>query len=270
MPTTHDHVLVLRAPTLTLNPAFDAAVIAVEEAADPENAAAEYGAEWRKSGAGLVWASVLDAAIDAGVVERAPEEPTGDAYYTATVDLSGGTGQDSAGLSIQHEEEGEQIVVDGRGIDAAAVLNAPATVAVQDVLRGWDPPFETGAVVAEMARECRRFGISEVHGDGFAKGFAAAEFLRHDIRYVDTPKTTSECYLLALAAVNSRRVKLLDHPKARRQWLGLQRKYVSGGRLKVDHPSRAHDDLADVTAKGIVVTLGLGEDIKPKRLVRFG
>ena len=65
-------------------------------------------------------------------------------------------------------------------------------------------------------------------------------------------------------------MRLLDHPKARRQWLGLQRKYASGGRVKVDHPSGSHDDLADVTAKGAVVALGLGEDIKPKRLVRFG
>lgn len=236
-----------------LNPSFDPVVIAIEEAADPENAAAEYGAEWRKSGAGLVWASVLDAVIDAGVTERAPVPPLGDADYSATVDLASGlgTGRDSAALSIQHEEEGD----------------GPATpsIVVQDVLREWPPPFDAPAVVAEIAGACARFGITEVVGDGFAKGFVAPEFERHGIRYVDTPKDTSECYVLALAALNSRRVRLLDHPIARRQWLALQRRYAGGGRVKVDHVAGAHDDLADVTAKGIVVALGLAEAPAPRR-----
>jgi len=243
------HVLVLRGGTLQLNPTYDAKRIAVVEAEDPESAAAEFGAAWRVAGGTLVRPEVYDRCVDADVAERAPEPPLGDDYYVAAVDLSGGTGDDSAALTIGHVEDDE-----GAGPDVFA----------QDVLREVEPPFEPPAMVAEMARECKRFGITEVVGDQFSEGFAAAEFRRHGITYVVSPRKTAECVLDSLAVINGRRARLLDHPKLRKQWLGLRRDYASGGRPTILE-TRKHDDLAVVTARGIVALLGLGVEPEPNK-----
>lgn len=246
------HVLVTRAPTLALHPGFDAARIARAERTDPEAAASEYHVAWRVAGGSLVRPEVLDAAIEAGVVARAPEEPTGDDWYTAAVDLAGGTGEDSATLTILHEEEGE----------------GGAGVAVQDVLVEWRAPFDPGTMCAEAARECARFRVTVVVGDQFSEGFAAAEFRRHGIRYEVSPRKTADCVLDSIAVLNTRRVRLLDNPRARRQWTQMRRDYASGGRPTI-LDARRRDDLAVVTARGIVATLRLGEEQKPKRQIAF-
>jgi hypothetical protein len=159
----------------SLNPSYDRARIAADEQEDPESAAAEYGTAWRVAGGSLVRPEVVTAAIDAGITERAPEPPFGDDEYRAAVDLSGGTGQDSAALSIQHVEHED---------------DGPA-LCVQDVLREWTPPFDAAVMAAEIARECARYGITEVIGDQFSYGFAASEFRRHGIAYVVSPRQTA-------------------------------------------------------------------------------
>jgi hypothetical protein len=248
-----EHILVVKAPTMTLNPAFDAARIAMEEAEDPESAASEYGVAWRVAGGTLVRPAAYDACVDTGTTERSPEEPLGDDYYGAAVDLSGGTGQDSAALSIQHIEQDD----DG------------PEVCFQDLLLEIMPPFDPPTMVAEFARQCRRYGIGEVTGDAWSEGFAAAEFRRHGITYVVSPRNTAECLLDSLAVVNGHRVRLLDDNKARRQWLNLRRDYASGGRpTVVDRPGK-HDDLAVVTARGVVACLGLGIEPEVQRQVQF-
>lgn len=247
------HILVVKASTPVLNPAFDAATIAIAEAEDPESAMSEYGVAWRVAGGTLVRPAVYDACVEKGVTERAPSVPLGDDYYSAAVDLSGGTGDDSAALSIQHVE------ADDTG----------AEVCVQDVLREWAPPFDSAAMVADVASECAKFGVTEVTGDAFSQGFVASECRRHGIEYQVSKRKTADCALDALAVLNTRRVRLLDNPKARRQWLGLRRDYASGGRPTILE-TRRHDDLAVVTARGMVVALGLGEAPEVRRVVRFG
>jgi hypothetical protein len=246
------HILVVRAPTTVLNPSFDAARISIEEQEDPESAASEFGAAWRVAGGTLIRPEVYDSAVDKGVVERAPVPPLGDDHYIAAVDLSGGTGQDSAALSIQHVEVDD----DATGAGGACC--------VQDILREWLPPFDPGVMCGEIALECTRFGITEVVGDSFSEGFAASEFRRHGIAYLVSPRKTVEVVLDSLAVFNTHRVRVLDSPKARRQWLNLRRDYASGGRPTIVE-SRKHDDLAVCTARGIAATLQLGiePEIKP-------
>jgi hypothetical protein len=237
-----NHVLVVKAPTMVLNPSFDAARIAIEEAEDPESAAAEYGAQWRVAGGSLVRPDAYDACVSKDVSERAPEPPLGDDVYLAAVDLSGGTGQDSAALSICHTEDQE----------------AGGDLAVQDLIREWMPPFDPGVMVTDLVAELRRYQITEVVGDQFSAGFAGAEFRRHGIEFTVSERKTNECLLDSLAIINTKRARLLDHPKLRKQWLNLKRDYASGGRPTVIERAGKHDDLAVVTARGIVALLGLG------------
>ncbi len=247
------HILVVRAATTVLNPAYDAATIAIAEQEDAESAASEYGAAWRVAGGTLVRPESYDACVDAGVMERVPEPPLGDDYYAASVDISGGTGTDSAALSIGHVAD-----QDGAGPE----------VYVQDALREFEPPFDPGAMVAAMAAECRRFGIAEVVGDQFSFGFCASEFRRCGIAYVISERKTAEVVLDSLAIINTRRVRLLDHPKLRKQYLNLRRDYASGGRPTILE-TRRHDDLAAATARGISAALELGVEPEVKRKVQF-
>jgi hypothetical protein len=244
------HVLVIKAATRVLNPSFDEATIAIAEGEDPESAASEYGAAWRVAGGTLLRPPAYDACVDKGVTERAPEEPLGDDWYTAAVDLSGGTGQDSAALCIGHVEEA-----------------AGPDVFTQDLLVEVVPPFDPGMMVAEFAGHLRRYGITEVIGDQFSEGFAAAEFRRHRIKFVVSARKTVPGVLDALAIINTQRCRLLENPKARRQWLNMRRDYASGGRPTILE-TRRHDDLAVVTSRGIVAALRLGEE--PKKRVRIG
>jgi len=250
------HILVVDAPTLTLNPAFDAATIAIAEGEDPESAASEFGTSWRVAGGTLVRPESYDACVDKSITERAPEAPLGDDHYVAAVDISGGTGQDSAALTIGHVEQDDQ--ADGAGPE----------VFVQDVLVEVLPPFDPPLMVAELAAHCRRFGIAEVVGDQFSFGFCASEFRRCGIHYVISERKTPECVLDSLAIINGHRVRLLDHAKLRRQYLNLRRDYASGGRPTIAETHK-HDDLAAATARGISAALGLGVEPEVVRKVQF-
>jgi hypothetical protein len=248
------NILVVQAATTVLRPSFDAATIRVAEERDPESAASEYGAAWRVAGGTLVRPPAYDACVSTGVFERAPEDPLGDDYFTAAVDLSGGMGQDSAALTIGHVEEAD-------GPD----------VFTQDLLVEVTPPFDPGSMVAEFAGHCRRYGITEVIGDQFSAGFAAAEFRRHGITYTVSARKSAECVLDSLAILNTRRARLLDVLKARKQWLNLKRDYASGGRPTIlERGGKHHDDLAVVTARGIVAALGLGEEEVVRIAAVFG
>lgn len=250
-------ILIVDAPTRTLNPTFDQTTIDIAEGEDPESAASEYGQAWRVAGGTLVRPAVYDACVSIGITAREPTEPLGDDFYSATVDLSGGTGDDSAALSIQHVEEDEQ-----QGPAPSSEL------CVQDYLAEWTPPFDPGSMVQEVALACHRYGVTSVTGDAFSAGFAAAEFRHHGIEYVVSKRKTAECAIDSLAVLNTRRVRLLDDPKLRRQWLGLRRDYASGGRPTILE-TRKHDDLAVVTARGIVAALGLGEVPEIRKKVMF-
>lgn len=249
------HVLVLSGSTLEFNPSFDRARIEADEEEDPESAASEYGTAWRVAGGTLVRPEVLDRVIEQGCVAWPAEEPLGDSYYTAAVDLAGGTGEDSAALTIVHAELAEE---EG---------DAPSVV-VQDRLKEWTAPFDPAVVCEQITEVLKEFGLAEVVGDQFSAGFAAAEFQRHGIEYKVSPRKTADCVLDCLGILNTRRVKLLDVPRSRRQWLNLRRTYGSGGRPGIAD-TRRRDDLAVVTARAIVAHLGLGVKEAPERRIQF-
>jgi hypothetical protein len=258
------NILVVKAATRVLNPSFDAVTIAIAEEEDAESAASEYGAAWRVAGGTLLRPPAYDACVSKGVLERGPEElllriglgedPLGDDYFTAAVDLSGGTGQDSAALTIGHVED-----------------DGGPEVFEQDLLVEVVPPFDPGVMVAEFAGHLARYGVTEVVGDQFSEGFAAAEFRRHGITYTVSARKTAECVLDSLAIINTHRCRLLENSKARRQWLNLKRDYASGGRPTIlERGGKHHDDLAVVTARGIVAALGLGEEEVRRIAAVFG
>ena len=83
-------VLVIRAPSLTMNPTLDKKLIDKEIERDPAVGRAEWLAEWREDLASYIDRALIEAAVDAGVVVR-PRIPN--VTYHAFCDPSGGSSE---------------------------------------------------------------------------------------------------------------------------------------------------------------------------------
>jgi hypothetical protein len=119
---------------------------------------------------------------------------------------------------------------------------------IVDVIREVKPPFSPERVCAEFAALCKVYGVTKVVGDRYAGEWPKEQFGKFGIMYEQSAKPKSELYLDLLAAINSKRVQLLDHPKLINQLLGLERRTSRSGRDSIDHISGGHDDLSNCVA----------------------
>jgi len=232
---TNEHTLVFQAPSLLMNKTLDASesgTIATEYRLDPIKAAAEYGAEFRIEMDALITPEALDRATPKEVYER-PYDPQ--YQYLAAIDAaSGSTGskKDSQTLAIWHRE-GE--------------------IAVLDLIREAEPPFDPDAVCADFAATMRRYSISHAWADRWALGYVDSNFLRNDIEILHPEKMDrTQIYASFLPLVNANRVVLLTHKKLRSQLLGLTYYSTHSSRERVDHKPNCHDDLATSCCLGAV------------------
>lgn len=230
-------VLVVKMPTLVLNPTFDEAEIARAYEEDPASAAAEYGAEFRKDVETFVPLEIVEAAVMPG---RREVPPMPGMAHGGFFDGAGGSGTDSATLAIGHRE-GDSFLL--------------------DALREVRPPFSPEDVVRDFAALLRRYGVREVVGDRFAGEWPREVFRRAGIEYKLADRAKSDLYRDALPLLNSGAIELLDHPRLVAQIAGLERRTARGGRDSIDHAPNGHDDLANVVL-GLVATLA-GDD-EPK------
>jgi hypothetical protein len=227
----HDPVLVWQAPTRSMNPTVPQRVIDEATAADPANAAAEYGATFRSDIESFVSRQVIEAAVVPGRYEL---PPVSGVSYHGFVDPAGGSGADSITLCIAHRDK------DGR--------------TVLDAVRETRPPFSPESVVQEFAGLLKSYRVYKVVGDRWGGEFVREPFRSHGVQYELATKTKSDFYRDVLATFNSGRIELLDHPKLIAQLCGLERRTARGGRDSIDHAPNAHDDLANAVA-GVAAAL---------------
>jgi len=105
-------VLVIRAPSLLLNPTLDQSIISAALEDDPAAASAEWLAQWRTDIESYVSREAVDACVARGRFELPPM--TG-IQYTAVLDPAGGSsgagGGDSMTLAIScRNEEGRAVL----------------------------------------------------------------------------------------------------------------------------------------------------------------
>jgi hypothetical protein len=212
-----------------MNPTVPQSVIDEATERDPESAAAEYGAEFRRDVETFVAREIVEAAVVPGRRELAPIPGLS---YVAFVDPSGGS-SDSMTLAIGHEED---------------------TRCVLDAVREIRPPFSPETVVAEFAQLLKTYRLSIVRGDRYAGEWPRDRFRQHGIDYQPATKSKSDLYRELLPILNSGRVELLDHPRLISQLCALERRTARGGRDSIDHPAGGHDDVANAAA-GVAVTL---------------
>ena len=156
--------------------------------------------------------------------------------YCGFCDPSGGS-SDSFTLAIGHKDLASKVLI-------------------VDALREVRPPFNPSEVVAEFSQLLLKgYGVSKVYGDRYAGEWPKEQFGRHGVRYEQSAKPKSDLYIDLLAAINSKRVALLDHARLLSQLCGLERRVSRAGKDSIDHAPGAHDDLANCVAGLVAATL---------------
>jgi len=222
-------VLVIRAPSMTLNPTLDQAIIARALEDDPAAARAEWMAEFRTDIESFVSREAIDAAL---IPDRLELPFVPGVRYTAFCDPAGGSGQDAMTLAIAHKE-GE--------------------VGVLDCVREMRPPFSPDSCVADFANLLASYKIHAVTGDRWGGQFVVEAFKKRQIRYDISERVKSDIYRELLPLLNSGRVELLDHKRLVAQLCSLERRTARGGKDSIDHPIAAHDDVANACAGALVL-----------------
>jgi hypothetical protein len=206
-----------------------------QTAEDPLRASAEYGALFRADLETFVPREVIDACIEPGIFERPPLPEHG---YFAFCDPSEGA-SDSMTLAIAHIDHNQQVTV-------------------VDLIRERPPPFSPEQVVEEFVTAMKRYWVYSVRGDKVGGAWVREEFSRLGVNYLsDDVPVKQQLYINLLAALNSRRVSLLDHRKLVTQLIGLERHNARGG--KIDHGYGQHDDIANCVAGAVTYGFLQGE-----------
>jgi hypothetical protein len=237
-------VVFVKAPTLELNPSFDASAIEKAMEDDPAGARAEYLAEFRTDVESFVSIESVRSCVIPGRTELAPAGMVDRKMttYHAFTDPSGGS-QDSFTLAIGHLEE--------RGGQSIGVI---------DAVRETRPKFSPDSVVAEYCDLLRSYGIKTVVGDRYGGEWPVEVFSRYGVIYSQSAKVKSDIYRDCLPLINAKRAELIDSRRLVDQFVGLERRVARGGKDSIDHGTGGHDDVVNVVA-GVLVEMLTG---KPK------
>jgi hypothetical protein len=117
---------------------------------------------------------------------------------------------------------------------------------VLDQLHVAPAPYDPLEVARRFAAVLQRFEIAHVIGDRYSAEWVVSAFRGAGIRYEHSQLDKSAVYSEVLPLFAQRRVELLDDRRWLTQLRLLERKPRTGGRGdSVDHPPRAHDDIAN-------------------------
>jgi hypothetical protein len=220
-----DDVLVWQSDTRSMNPSVPQSFIDRHLADDPARASAEYLAQFRTDLEAFVSREAVEACVSWGVRER-PDKF--ELSYIAFIDAAGGSGSDSMTLCIGHSDHSDRKVI-------------------VDCLRESKPPFSPEIVCSEFAALLKSYRVSTAYADRWAGDWPKEQFLKFGIHIEPAAKTKHGLYIDLLPTINSKRLDLLEHPKAFNQIIGLERRNSRGQDI-IDHPPGQHDDMSNVIA----------------------
>jgi hypothetical protein len=112
----------------------------------------------------------------------------------------------------------------------------------------------TESVVAEFSALLKSYGITTVLADRYGQSWVVDAFARYGIELRHSPYDRSSLYLNLIPAMTSGQIRLLDIPRLRSQFLGLERRILRGsGKDVVDHRSGGADDMANAASGSLVM-----------------
>ena len=221
-------VLVIQAPSRTLNPTLDQAEIDKDILEDPARMRAEWFAEWRDDVGGWLELETIEAAVDRSVTVR---PPLPNLYYRSGVDASGGR-HDSFTCAIAHDEK-----------DGTSVLDRVVEV---------KPPFNPTSATEQVAATLKQYRLHNTVGDRYAAEWVVDAFQKCGIRYQHSERDRSQIYLDTLPLFTSGRVRLLDNKRLITQFASLERRTGPLGKDRVNHGPNGHDDICNAAALALI------------------
>jgi hypothetical protein len=222
-------ILVIRAPSVVLNPTLDPAIITEALESDPVAARSEWQAEFRDDIGGWADLALIESAVDGGVTVRPPVSGGG-VRYTSFCDLSGGV----------------------RDSSTAAVCHAIGNVAVVDCLVEVKAPHNPVVATKLICDVLSSYGLRETTADKYSAGFAVDAFAKNGIKLRHSEQDRSTLYLECLPLLASGRARLLDNRRLLMQFASLERRTSPIGKDRVGHGIGGSDDLANAVAGGLV------------------
>ena len=232
-------VLVLKAPSSVMNPDITEARIAEEaQVMDAARVEREFRAEFVDSATAWLPGDLVDAAVDLGITERPPRQGV---RYVMGLDPSGG-GKCGFAMTVGHAE-------DRNG----------TRMFIQDVVRVWMKPksgeLDVAAIVAEVARIGRQYGLRQGYSDRYAGVWVPSRFSEAGFTVLDPKvkrKDETELYLHKSDAFReceplfrTKCSRLLDDPIQTRELRCLEARPQQGGKVQVGKPP-ARDQSDDV------------------------
>ncbi len=214
--------LVVAGPSSTFNPTLDAGEIERARESDPEAAQSEWLGQFRSDLAMFLSEELIEQAIDRSRPLELP--PQLGVRYSAFADPSGGRG-DHFVVVIGHRA--------GEGF-------------VCDAIRGYAPPFNTKAVVVDLARNLLDdYGITAIAGDNYSAAWVADAFRAEGVKYVTCETPKSALYIESLPLWTRGAISIPEHPRLVRELRLLERRTSRSGRDSVDHGQSGSDDYAN-------------------------
>jgi hypothetical protein len=234
-------ILVARATSRETNPLLLQSVVDRAMKRDPLKARCEYLNQYREDVSDYVPRSLMESAVDRGVISRLPSAAH---QYVCFADASSGlSGSTGAGKSSK-----------GGDAFAAAIGHKEGDTIIIDLVFERKPPFNASSVCAEICSIADAYSVREIVSDRFSSGFMASELQRHRKTWKPSDHNKSELYAITLPVLTSGTLRIPDVPSVVDQFCLLERKPGANGRDRIDARGGRSEDAANAIA-GVVALL---------------
>ena len=220
-------VLVHHAPTAAMaNPKVDSGYLKKQRAKDPRAFERENLAIFQDSISGFLSPTLINEAVDRGVIER---PPTSAYHYVAAMDPA--FRRDAFGFTIFHAD--------------------PARGMVQDLVRRWKAeegvPLNPSVQLEKVATLAKQYNCSVVYTDQYHIESLSQLALQYGISLSPcefSATSKAKIYGSLQQLVNQRKLKLLENKECLRELKMLEAKLTQGGTIQIQAPPGEYDDLA--------------------------
>jgi hypothetical protein len=226
-----DDVLAVLGTTQQFNSKVRTKIIDAAIAKDAARGNAEYNSIWRDDVSGFLGRELVESAVDAGVVVRAPQPGI---FYYCFVDSSGGR-NDSFTAAIAHKDSGGKAILD------AAI----------EYRGGSD--FRMGVAIDGVVELARSYHCTTLVGDNFSADMLVELFRKAGLPYEKSERVRDKIYADVSPLFASGLVRLLDSKRLISQFAELERRPQPGGREIIRKSAGGHDDLCNAAAGALVL-----------------
>jgi hypothetical protein len=209
------HVLVVRAPTLEMNPHFSRELVEQIRRDSPDVASREYDAEWTDADTAFLEGLLVDAAARVDPVDRPPQAGS---RYIATMDPATRGNGWTLGVFRATQAMGERI--------ARVELSC-----TREWIGTKQRPLDPSAVFEEMRHVLEPYGISTINCDAYGTDFITANAKTAGFRLNQhslTPQQKLDAGRSVGALLRQSRIELSPVPEVLRDLKAVRRKSTGG------------------------------------------